>query len=255
MIPKGEVTVPSPFTHISDVMDAAALGKDELVHWIERNGKPDGVVSPDVAYGQHELIKQAWDMFHQLPSLNTSLDSALASKKQLAAQVKAARDIQEKKRSTFPAEKASELMSRLEKWQLEKMNDSEEAVNKATSSLTSTCDKLDTILQQILSNLELVAQGSLPADPAVVVFVDELDQLFSQLAINSPPKAQQVEAPCPVVARKLSFGQPDDALPKQVPSPPNQEQDPMEVDVQQAIFSVGGWNGRTFYGMLQSIYI
>lgn len=77
-------------------MEAAALGKNEMVLWIEKHAKPDGVVSPELAYGQHELIKQAWDMFHQLPSLNSSLDKAVASKTQLAAQVKAARDIQEK---------------------------------------------------------------------------------------------------------------------------------------------------------------
>ena len=77
-----------------------------MVLWIEKHAKPDGVVSPELAYGQHELIKQAWDMFHQLPSLNSSLDTAVASKTQLAAQVKAARDIQEKKLLTLPAEKS-----------------------------------------------------------------------------------------------------------------------------------------------------
>ena len=231
-------------------MEAAALGKNEMVLWIEKHAKPDGVVSPELAYGQHELIKQAWDMFHQLPSLNSSLDTAVASKTQLAAQVKAARDIQEKKLLTLPAEKASEMMTRLEKWQLDKMKDSEDAVKAAHLSLTSTCDKLDSTLLQILGNLELVAAGSLPADPAVGCIVDELEQLFSQLDVDSQAKqTQQVEPPRPidqpVVPRKLSFSQHADGLQSQVPKPPIQEQVPMDIEGQ-AIFL--DWRVATFIG-------
>lgn len=195
-IPQGVLSsAPSTPQQGMDLLEAAALGRDQVVHWIEKHAQPEGVVGADIAHGQQDLIKDIWVSFRALPSLNEALDKALAHKNELLGQVKVAMDIQTQKMKTLPAEHIVEMESRLDVWEKNKMRTSEDNVIQAHQALTAGCNGLETKLENLLTNLDLISRmGPLHADPEVRSIVGELENLFSELTVSEdvettiPPK-------------------------------------------------------------------
>ena len=208
-----------------DLLEAAALGRDQVVQWIEKHAQPEGVVGADMAHGQQDLIKDIWVSFRALPSLNESLDKVLAHKKDLLAQVTAGIDIQTQKMKTLPAKHKAEMESRLAVWKATKMKTAEDNVTQAHQALSTGCKGLETQLENLLTNLDIISRmGPLHADPEVRSIVGELESLFSELTMSENV---------------------DKTIPQNLPTERVPTAEPMDVELQKKV----GWLYLVFPNM------
>ena len=232
--PQGATTVsssPSTPEKGIDLLEAAAIGRDEVVQWIENHAKPNGVVGDDMAHGQQALIKEIWVSFRALPPLNESLDKALAHKKELIGQVNSAIDFQSKKMMTLPAEHKAEMENRLELWKANKMRTSENDVIQAHQELNTACKVLETKIENLLTNLDVISSMGPPhPDPEVRSIVGELESLFSELSVSEPPMSMIPEELPMTKSVPTDVGHGNDALQVQTSGP-------MDVDPQKKV----GW--------------